>query len=133
MEDVFRNLAGNGDDCGIVALLPCFLEAGVDGFEAEHLQSLLDRSSIFFELLDPRFGVMQDVPHNGLVRHLGVVRVSVVDWIVLALTHICGERLAAIRLVRIVWFAVMFEEICNERVRAGSIVRWVRQRQDIII
>jgi len=51
---------------------------------------------------------MEDVPHNGLVRHLGVVGVGVVDRIVLPLAHICGKGLpAVVVLSRIVGLAVV--------------------------
>lgn len=39
---------------------------------------------------------MQDVPHDGFMRHLGVVTVGVVDGIVLTFTNIRRERLVVI-------------------------------------
>ena len=39
---------------------------------------------------------MENVAHDGLVRHLGVVGVRVVDRVVLALTHVGGKGFAVV-------------------------------------
>ena len=76
---------------------------------------------------------MQDVPHDGLVRHLGVVGVGVVNRVVLPLAHIRSERLPAVRFVRIVGLAIMLDEIRNERIRAGGVIRRIGQCQDVLV
>gem|GEM_PF-5438338 len=79
------------------------------------------------------FGVMQNVTHDGFVRHLGVVGVGIVDRVVLALAYVSGERFAAVWLARVVGLAVLLDEVGNERIRAGGVVRRVGERQDVFI
>ena len=43
-----------------------------------------------------RLGVVEDVPHDRLVRHLGVVAVGVVDRVVSAFADVCCEGLTAV-------------------------------------
>jgi len=43
-----------------------------------------------------RVSVMQNIAHDGFMRHFGMVRVGIIDWIVLALRYIRGKRLAVI-------------------------------------
>ena len=57
----------------------------------------------------PRLGVVEDVAHDGLVRHLGVIGVRVVDRVVLALAYI------------------------DPRVRAGGVVRRIAQIQNVLV
>lgn len=69
------------------------------------------------------FGVVENenVAHDGLVRHVGVVGMGVVDGIVLPFAHVRRKRLAVV--VALVWFlrlAVEFHEILNERIGAGG-------------
>ena len=75
---------------------------------------------------------MQDVPHDCLVRHLGVVGVSCINGIVLPLAHVRRERLLAVRHVRVVWLAVVLDEVRDEGVRARGIVRWIGEVQDVL-
>ena len=70
----------------------------------------------------PWLSVMEDVPHDGFMRDLGVVGVGVVDRVVLALAHIRSERLAAVWPVRVVGLAVMLDEVGNKRIRAGGVI-----------
>ena len=41
LEDVFRDLAGDVDNGGVVTFAPGFLEASADCLKAEHLETLL--------------------------------------------------------------------------------------------
>ena len=81
----------------------------------------------------PRLGVVEDVPHDGLVRNFGVVGVGVVNRIVLSFAHVGGEGFAAVRLARIIGFSVVLDELGDERVWARGVVRRVRQRQDVFV
>ena len=49
LEDGLGNLAGCGDDGGVVAFLPGFFEPGPEGFQTKHLQSFLFRSTVLLE------------------------------------------------------------------------------------
>ncbi len=68
---------------------------------------------------------MQDVPHDGFMRHLGVEGVGVANRVVLSLAHIRRERLATVGLARVVGLAVVLDEVRDERVREGGVVRRV--------
>ena len=72
-----------------------------------------------------RFGIVQNVPHDGLVRHLGVVGVSVVDWIIFSLTHIRSKGLETICHIRVIRLAKVLNEILNKRVRTSGIIRQI--------
>ena len=65
-----------------------------------------------------RAGVVEDVPEDRLVGDLRVVAVGHVDRVVLARSHVKGERLAVIGLLRVVGPAVMGDHVLEERVRA---------------
>ena len=49
LENLVGNLAGNGDDRGVVPLLPRPLEAGADSLEAKNLQLLLSGAPVLIE------------------------------------------------------------------------------------
>src|SRR3546814_4249199 len=74
--------------------------------------------------------IMLDVFHYCLVRHLGMVTVRIVYWIVFPLAHIGDKWLDAIRRRCIVCIAVILDEINDERVRAGRIVRWIGKSEN---
>ncbi|MBT9153585.1 MAG: hypothetical protein DDT39_00242 [Firmicutes bacterium] len=77
---------------------------------------------------------MQNVAHYGLVRHLGVVGVGVVDGVVLALAHIRREWLAAVSVGRrVVGLAVMLHKVPDKRVGAGGVVGRVGQGEDVLV
>jgi hypothetical protein len=50
-QDAVGDLIGHGDDDGVVALLPGFLESGADRFQTENLEFLLG-CLVFLELLE---------------------------------------------------------------------------------
>ena len=89
------------------------------------------------------FGVVQDVAHNGFMRHLGVVRVGIVNRVVLAFRDIRGERLAVIfRRERspcscshrsLFSLLPFLDDLAQEGVGAGGVVGRVGERQDGII
>ena len=79
-----------------------------------------------------RAGVVEDVPEDGLMRDLRVVAVGHVDRVVLARSHVEGERLAMIGLLRAVGPAVMGDHILEERVRAGGEVWRVGEGEDVL-
>ena len=68
------------------------------------------------------------------MRHLGVVGVGIVNWIVFSLAHIRCKGLAAVIIcLRIIRLSIVLDEILNEWVRAGGVVRWIRQSQDVLV
>ena len=58
---------------------------------------------------------MKDVPEDRLVGDLRVVAVGHVDRVVLARSHVEGERLAVIGLLRVVGPAVIGDHVLEER------------------
>ena len=83
-----------------------------------------------------RLRVVQDVPHDGLVRYLRMVGVRIVDGVVLAFAHVGSKRLAAVLPVPgLGWFLglPLVDEVGNPRVRTGRVVRWVGQGDDVLI
>ena len=79
------------------------------------------------------FGVVIYVPHDGLMRHLGVVAVGVIDWVVLAFAHVRCEWFLVIRYRWIIGFAVMLDEILDKGIWAGGVIGWIRQRQNVLV
>ena len=79
---------------------------------------------------------MEDVPHDGLVRHLGVIGVRVVDRVVLALAHISRKGFSVI-VVAFGLFRLLClpfgNEVGNPRVRAGGVIRRIAQVQDVLV
>ena len=79
---------------------------------------------------------MEDVTHDGLVRHLGVVGVCVVDGVVLALAHIGGKGLTvvviALGLLGLLRLP-LGDEVGDPRVRAGGVIRRIAQVQDVLV
>jgi hypothetical protein len=103
-------------------------------------------------------GVVQDVAHDRLVGHFGMVGVGVVDGVVLALGHVGGEGFAVIgwkvgrlegwlgvvivgRIVRETQFLAelsafglpAFDDFGQEGVGAGGVVGWVGEGQDVLV
>ena len=76
--------------------------------------------------------VVEDVPEDRLVGDLRVVAVGHVDRVVLARSHVEGERLAVIRLLGVVGPAVVGDHVPEERIRAGGEVGRVGQGQDVL-
>ena len=81
----------------------------------------------------PRLSVMEDVPHDGLVRNLGVIGVSVVDRIVLPFAYVRGKWFFAVGFSWIVRLPVVLDEILNKWIRAGRVVRRIGQGQDVLV
>ena len=86
-----------------------------------------------------RLGVVQDVAHDGFMRHLGVVGMGVIDGVVLAFRDIRGERLSVIFgivigdcLIELISRLRLpfLDDLSQEGVGAGSVVGWVGERQD---
>jgi len=76
---------------------------------------------------------VQDVPHDRLVRHLGVVGVRVVDGIVPPLAHVCREGLPVVVVrLRIVGLAVVTDELLNKWVGTGRVIGWIREVQNVL-
>ena len=82
----------------------------------------------------PRLGIMQNVPHNCLVRNFRVIAMSIVNRVFLPLTHVRSKRLAMI-VVRcfVVGRAVLADEILNEGIRAGGVIRRTGKRNDVLV
>ncbi|MEI6640151.1 MAG: hypothetical protein WCL46_10555, partial [Chlorobium sp.] len=79
---------------------------------------------------------MEDVTHDGLVRHLGVIGVRIVDGIVLAFAHIRSKGFTVIG--KTLWFLRLLcfpfsNKISNPWVRTGRIIWRITQLQDIFI
>jgi len=97
----------------------------------------------------PRVGIVQDIAHDGLVGHLGVVRVGVVDGMVLALGDIRRIGLAVVAVAILSAVGLLrqpqllaqggalgypaLQDLGQKGVGAGGIVRRVRERQDGLI
>ena len=62
-----------------------------------------------------------------------MVGVGVVDGMILALAHVRRKRFAMVRLLRFVGRTVAFDELAEPRIRAGRVVRWIRQREDVLV
>ena len=82
---------------------------------------------------------MQDVAHDRLVRHLGVVGMRVVDRVALAFGHVGGERFAVIAVGRVIGqaqsaprraalFLPLRHDLRQEGVGAGGVVGRVGKR-----
>ena len=65
--------------------------------------------------------------------NLGVVTVGHVDSVVLARSHVGGERLAVVRLVQVVFASFGFDGLLEERVGTGCEIGWVREGQDVLV
>ena len=77
---------------------------------------------------------MEDVSHDGLVRHLGVVGVGVVDRIILPFTHVRGEWFAVVGIgSRVIGPTIVLDEILNERIGTSRVIRKVGQCQDSLV
>jgi hypothetical protein len=78
---------------------------------------------------------MEDIKHDGLMGHLGMVGGGIVDGIVLAFADVRGKRLPAVvvggpgRRV----LAIVLDKIPDKRVGAGSVVGRVGQGQDVLV
>ena len=80
------------------------------------------------------FGVVKDVPHDGLVRHLGVIAVRVVDWVVLALRHVRREWLSLVLTLPLRLSRLPFlDEVTEPRIRARAVVWRIRQGEDVFV
>ena len=78
-----------------------------------------------------RFGVMQNVAHDGPVGHFGMVGMGVVDGIVFALADIGGEGFPMISVgFGVVGFGVVAQPIFEEGVGAGGVIGRVGEGQD---
>ena len=76
---------------------------------------------------------MQDVAHNRTMRHFGVIRMSIVDWVAFPLAHVSRERLSVIRLLRIEGRAIVYDVILDPRVRTGGVIGRVGEREDVLV
>ncbi len=66
---------------------------------------------------------MQDITHNRLMWHLGVVGVSVINRIIFPFTDICRKRLTMVFFIRCRFLRFPFcNKIANPRIRAGRVI-----------
>src|SRR5690606_9972628 len=84
----------------------------------------------------PRLRVVKEVTHDGLMRHLGVIWVHSVNWVVLTLAHISRKGfpviVIAFGLLRLLCLP-LGDEVGNPWVRAGGVVRRIAQLENVLI
>ena len=81
----------------------------------------------------PRVSVVEDVPHNRLVRHFRMVGVCDIDRVRLPLADVHREWFAVIRYARVVGTTMSLDELGEEGVRASRVVRGIRKPEDVIV
>ena len=79
---------------------------------------------------------MENIPHDGLMRHLGVIGVRVVNRVVFPFAHISRKGFTVVvvtfGLFRLLGFPFS-DEVGDPRVRTSCIVRRIAQIQDVLV
>ncbi|TBV81501.1 MAG: hypothetical protein EYX74_04395 [Desulfobulbaceae bacterium] len=99
-------------------------------FEVEKPNTVWVSDITYIATMEGWLYLMEDVTHDGLMGHLGVIGVRVVDGVVFALAHIGRKWLAvvmiALSLLRLLRLPFSYE-VGDPRVRAGGVVRRIAQ------
>ena len=79
---------------------------------------------------------MEDVAHDSLVRHFGMIGVRVIDRVIFALAHVRSKRFAVIVVALWLCWLLCFplgNKIGKPGIRTCGVIWWVAQVQDILI
>src|SRR5260370_19271613 len=76
---------------------------------------------------------MENITHDGLVRYLCMVRVSIINGISFPFANIYREWFPSVRNIWVKRLTVVLKKVTNERIGAGCVIWRIGKRQDVLI